>query len=196
MFRSIGFRFRIGKAIAIPSCTLILAAAYAVISINNPGNSEAYLGVGRARRTLRPRTISIPLSTSSRCLPESRPTRSVRSVRSRAMICETLATESFGRPVSRARKSTLPGASAHRSVLVSGTHTTVAMRLRLRGSPWTTTTGRRKPGPDPVGSGKSAQHTSPCAITIRCVLTPGALWQPVPDPGGYRDRHTRHSSPR
>ncbi len=45
------------------------------------------------------------------------------------MICDTLATESFGSPVTRADKLTLPGARAHFKLLVRGTHTTVAMRL-------------------------------------------------------------------
>ena len=68
----------------------------------------------------------------------------------------------------------VPGASAQRRLLVRGTQTTVANRLRFRASPWTTITGRRNPGPDPVGSGSSTQQTSPWAITIRhdagCVL--------------------------
>ena len=67
------------------------------------------------------------------------------------MTCDTSATESFGRAVTVAGSSTLPGASPHRRLLVKGTHTTVALRLLFRASPWTTTIGRRKPGPDPVG---------------------------------------------
>ena len=77
------------------------------------------------------------------------------------MICETFATESLGRPVIAAVNSTFPGAFAHRRLLVSGTQIAVAKRLRFRASPWMTMTGRRKPGPEPTGSGKSAQHTSP-----------------------------------
>ena len=42
-----------------------------------------------------------------------------------------------------------------------------ASELRLKASPWTTTTGRRKPGSDPAGSARSAHHTSPWAITTR-----------------------------
>jgi hypothetical protein len=88
-------------------------------------------------------------------------------LRSSVMICEVLAAESFGRPVGRARRSTLPGAFAQLRLLVSGTQTTVLIRLRLSESPWTTSTGPRKPGPEPVGSGKLAQYTWPWAITIQ-----------------------------
>jgi hypothetical protein len=45
------------------------------------------------------------------------------------MICETLATESFGNPVTFADKLTLPGASAHFKLLVSGTQIAVEIRL-------------------------------------------------------------------
>jgi hypothetical protein len=81
------------------------------------------------------------------------------------MICDTLATESFGNPVVLFERSPLPGAPAQTVLLVRGTHTTVAMRLRFNEFPWTTTTGRRNPGPEPVGSGKCAHQTSPCATS-------------------------------
>jgi hypothetical protein len=48
---------------------------------------------------------------------------------SKEMICETLTTESFGNPVTRADKVTLPGASAHFKLLVSGRQIAVEMRL-------------------------------------------------------------------
>ena len=76
-----------------------------------------------------------------------------------------LATESLGNPVTFEVSSTFPGASAQRRLLVTGTQTTVAIRLRLNASPCTTT-GRRNPGPEPDGSGKSTHQTSPCEITI------------------------------
>jgi hypothetical protein len=103
----------------------------------------------------------MPWSTCAKCLDVSRPACSVRRARSRAMICETFATESLGKPVALAGKSALPGAPAQTMLLVRGTHTTVAIRLRFRGFPCTITTGRRNPGPDPAGSGKSAHQTSP-----------------------------------
>ena len=81
------------------------------------------------------------------------------------MICNTLATESFASPVARAGRSTFPGASAHRRSLVNGTQTIALIRLRLRSSPWTTSTGRRNP--EPVGAGSSAQYRWPWAITIQ-----------------------------
>jgi hypothetical protein len=45
------------------------------------------------------------------------------------MICETFATEFFGNPVTGADKLTLPGASAHFKLLVSGMQMAVEMRL-------------------------------------------------------------------
>ena len=39
--------------------------------------------------------------------------------------------------------------------------TTVEIRLSLNGLDWITTTGRRHPGPEPVGAGSEAHHTSP-----------------------------------
>ena len=47
------------------------------------------------------------------CLRVTRPTRSVSTERSSVTTCETFATESFERPVLRAGRRTLPGASAH-----------------------------------------------------------------------------------
>ena len=77
----------------------------------------------------------------------------------------------------------MPGASAHRRLLVKGTQTTLLIRLRFSASPWTTRTGLRKPGSEPVGSGRFAQYTWPWATTIRrfqvCVL-PLLKWL---DPG-------------
>jgi hypothetical protein len=109
----------------------------------------------------------MPVRINSMWRLDSFPTSSVSSSRSRVMIWEALATESLGRPVARAGRSTLPGASAHRRLLVKGTHTTLLIRLRFSASPWTTNTGLRKPGPEPVGSGRLAQYTWPWATTIR-----------------------------
>jgi len=109
----------------------------------------------------------MPVRINSNWRLESLPTSSVSNSRSRVMICEALATESLGRPVPRAKRSTLPGASAQRRLLVRGTHTTLLIRLRFSASPWTTRTGLRKPGPEPVGSGRFAQYTWPWATTIR-----------------------------
>jgi len=109
----------------------------------------------------------MPERTSSNWRFDSFPTSSVSNSRSRVMIWEALATESLGRPVARAGRSTLPGASAHRRLLVKGTQTTLLIRLRFSASPWTTRTGLRKAGPEPVGSGRFAQYTWPWATTIR-----------------------------
>src|SRR5215471_17632618 len=104
------------------------------------------------------------------------PTSSVMRSRSRVTICEALATESLGKPAAFDGSCTLPGACAQTRLLVNGTQTTVRIRLRFSASPWTTITGLRNPGPEPVGSGKSAQYTCPWEITIRrlrgCVAPP------------------------
>ncbi len=105
----------------------------------------------------RPRTTSIPRRMRSSSDRLTRPTRSTRISRSMDTICETFATESFASPVCPAPSTTFPGARAQRRLLVSGTTTVVASRLALKASPCTTTTGRRKPGPEPTGSGNSAQ---------------------------------------
>ncbi len=109
----------------------------------------------------------MPVRIKSKWRLDSFPTSSVSNSRSRVIIWEAFATESPGRPVARAGRNTLPGASAHRRLLVNGTQTTVLTRLRFNASPWATTTGLRKPGPEPVGSGRLAQYTWPWAITIR-----------------------------
>ena len=82
-----------------------------------------------------PSTRSIPEKSNSNLGRGSLPTRSVSCDWSREITCETLATESFGSPVTRADKLTLPGASAHFRLLVSGTQTTVEIRLWLSASP-------------------------------------------------------------
>lgn len=77
------------------------------------------------------------------------------------MICETLATESCASPADRAASRTLPGALLSDSVRVNGTTTVVAMRLRLKALPCTTSTGRSNPGPEPLGGASFAHQTSP-----------------------------------
>jgi len=59
----------------------------------------AVIGFPTSYRVYRPSTTSIPESTKSNWVRGSFPVRSVGRVRSRATICETLAMESFGRPV-------------------------------------------------------------------------------------------------
>jgi hypothetical protein len=138
----------------------------------------------------------MPVRINSKWRLDSFPTSSVSNSRSRVMIWEALATESLGRAVARAGRSTLPGASAQRRLLDKGTHTTLLIRLRFSASPWTTRTGLRKPGPEPVGSGRFAQYTWPWATTNRrfqvCVLPP-RKWL---DPGTCRPLRRLDSSPR
>jgi hypothetical protein len=50
-------------------------------------------------------------------------------------IWDTFATESLGSPVAAAGRTTFPGAADHFMLLVRATQTTVAILLRLRGSP-------------------------------------------------------------
>src|SRR5688572_31457366 len=111
--------------------------------------------------------ISTPARINSNWRLDTLPVSSVSSPRPSVTICDALATESLGRPVVRAGSSTLPGASTQRRLLVNGMHTTVLIRLRFSASPCTTKTGLRKPGPEPVGSGRLAQYTWPWAITIQ-----------------------------
>lgn len=120
------------------------------------------------KRIQRPSTTSMPDRIDSSLARDNLPARSVSNERSSATSCEVFATDSLGNPVCLADRLVLPGAAAQRRLLVSGTQTTFAMRLRLSASPCTTTTGLRNPGPDPTGSGRSAHQTSPCEITIRC----------------------------
>lgn len=155
----------------------------------------------------RPRTTSIPESTSSSLDRESLPVRSVRSVLSSVTNWETLATDSFGSPVTVDGSGTFPGALAHFRLLVKATQTTVATRLRFSESPCTTTTGRRNAGPEPLASGRSAHQTSPWAIvTSRCASgcgeTPSAGTGPPihrsrPALGpSHRSHDQRHDGPR
>ena len=117
-----------------------------------------------------PRTRSIPESSNVSFECGSLLTRSVSRCLSIVTTWDTLATESFGSPVRRADKRRFPGANAHLRLLVNGTQITVPMRLRFKASHWTTTTGLRNPGPEPVGAGRSAHQSSPCEITTRFAL--------------------------
>src|SRR5580704_1661210 len=82
-------------------------------------------------RSYRPSTRSIPEKSNSSFARGSLPTRSVSWDLSSEITCDTLATESFGSPVIRADRLTLPGARTHFRLLVSGTQTTVEIRLWL-----------------------------------------------------------------
>src|SRR5579862_7654515 len=94
---------------------------------------ELRLGFGGTNSYL-PSTRSIPEKSNSNLGRGSLPTRSVSSDLSREITCDTLATESFGSPVTPADKVTLPGARDHFRLLVSGTQTAVEIRLWLSGS--------------------------------------------------------------
>lgn len=131
----------------------------------------------RADAGHRPRITSIPDNTSSNCRLGIFPARSTSWRLSKATISDTFATESFGKLVAAADKRTFPGARSHLRLLVSGTQTTVPIRLVLSASHCTTTTGRRKPGAEPTGSPRSAHQVSPCPITTLSLLRPFARLQ-------------------
>ncbi len=136
----------------------------------------------------------MPVRINSKWRLASFPTSSVMRSRSRATICETLATESLGKPVAFAESSRLPGASAQTRLLVNGTQTAVRIWLRFSASPWTTITGLRNPGPEPLGSGKSAQYTCPWEITIRRLRGCVARRPPTPGQASCQPSRKRGSS--
>jgi len=136
----------------------------------------------------------MPVRINSNWRLASLPTSSVIRSRSRATICDALATESLGKPVAFAVSCTLPGASTQTRLLVNGRQTTVRIRLRFSASPWTTITGLRNPGPEPVGSGKSAQYTWPWEITIRRLRGCVARRLPMLGQASYQPSRTRGSS--
>src|SRR5699024_6979893 len=113
------------------------------------------------------RTSRRPSSTCDMTLPERDFTLDGSNERSSVMSCDTLTTEAFGIPPSDLLKRTLPGAAAKHKLEVTTATMTVAMRLSLNGFDWTTRTGRRKPGPEPVGAGNDAHHNSPRFICDR-----------------------------
>src|SRR5262245_19650317 len=80
--------------------------------------------------------------------------------------CDTLITELLFRFARRLERYTLPGAAASLVLEVTSAAITVLIALRLKVSACAITTGCRKPGPEPVGCGKSAHQISPRLIVI------------------------------
>ncbi len=85
------------------------------------------------------------------------PIRAARSVLFSVTSAVTFTTESRGSPVATAGRNTLPGIAAKAVFDVITALSTVARRLALYGSDWTTSTGRRLAGLLPDGAPKSAQ---------------------------------------
>ena len=121
---------------------------------NGPSTSGDYITVGVMQSSQAfcsrnsplgywPSTSAMPSSTRWMRRSLSWPTSSSRIPRSIAATSELFATASCGSPVLSLLSSTLPGSLARRRLLVSGTITTVRMRLRLKALLCTTTTGRR-----------------------------------------------------
>ncbi len=106
------------------------------------------LQLSPARGLNRPRTRSIPESTSSSFARDILAVRSFNNFLSKATTCETFATDFFASPVARHESSTFPGAPAHFSLLVRRTQTTVPIRLRFSASPRTTTRAFAFPVPN------------------------------------------------
>lgn len=82
-----------------------------------------------------PSTNSIPEMSNSNFGRGSLPTLAVKRDLSREMICDTLATESFGKPVTAADKRRLPGASAHFRLLVRVQSQTLTTLHNFKGPP-------------------------------------------------------------
>jgi hypothetical protein len=114
------------------------------------------------------------------------------------MICDTFTTESRERRVSLREQSTLPGAEASARFDVITATTTVWMRLALKSSACTTRTGRRYPGPEPVGLGREAHQISPRRITtvrFRNPARPLALRRAGDPFANYAWRRLRQACP-
>ncbi len=116
---------------------------------------------GQGRNCHNWRTHRRPQSTDLWSRGERVPACSVRESQSTVISCDTFTTESRGKPESRAGNRTFPGAPASARLLVMTATMTVWIRLWLNASAWTTRTGRRKPGSDRRGSGRSAHQISP-----------------------------------
>ena len=112
------------------------------------------------------KTRRSPSSTSASNRGLSLPIRSVRNALSTVMICETLTTDAFVRPVPLIGRRTLPGASAKRRFEVMTAAITVLMRLSLKLFAEMISNGRRNPGPDPAGSGSEAHQISPRRTSV------------------------------
>ena len=98
------------------------------------------------RRSQSPRTRRSPRATSSMTEAGSWPAGVSRSVLSRVTRAVTLTTESLGRPEMAAGRNTLPGMVARAVLEVMTAAMVVFSRLALKGSDWTTRTGRRLAG--------------------------------------------------
>jgi len=108
-----------------------------------------------------PKTSRSPFSTETICAGPSRPARVVSKDLSSVTSCDTLTTDGFARPVPVVVQGTFPGASASRVLPVMTAAMTVAIRLTLKPSSETMSTGRRNPGPERAGSGIDAHQISP-----------------------------------
>ncbi len=82
------------------------------------------------------------------------------------VIVEIFSVMPVGKPDADAGRKTLPGMAAKAVFDVTTATTTVFRRLRLKGSSWITTTGRRLAGRLPTAGPRSHQTMSP-RLTIR-----------------------------
>jgi hypothetical protein len=89
---------------------------------------------------------------------EGSPGRDIREAFGTVTTWDAFAAESFGSPVPPDFNNSFSGPSARLRLLVKGTQTMVAIRLRLKALRWTTSAGRRNRRSKPTGSPKSAHQ--------------------------------------
>jgi len=94
-------------------------------------------------------TNLIPASTSRNDSAGRRPTFSVSRCLSSVISCDTLTTDSCGKPLARRVTRTLPGASANRMFDVIAAQIDVRIALSLNSFDCTISTGPWYPGPVP-----------------------------------------------
>ncbi len=126
------------------------------------------IGINLFRRSFNhnPKTNRSPSFNSINCCGFNLAILSVRKALSRVMIWLMLMTESLLNLDNFFGNKILPGASASLRLEVMTAASRVLMRLSLKWSEETTTTGRRQLGSEPLGSGKDAHQISPRFITI------------------------------
>lgn len=96
-----------------------------------PVSSNGFMG--RAG-LYRPSTTLMPSITALSLERDNLPVRSLTRLRSIVTTCDTFATDSLESPVARLLNKTFPSASAHRTLLVSGTQIVVDNELLFKAS--------------------------------------------------------------
>jgi len=137
---------------------------YPVGTLSFTGALHAVVGRHRFSTSLKPAsTCCIVVLGRAR-------TFSVSNARSMVNSCEMLTTEGLDSPESVLCRRTFPGADSMARLVVMIATMTEAMRLSLKALDCMTRTGRRNPGPEPVGGGNDAHQTSPRLMLEQSVL--------------------------